>query len=90
MDLPTVAPYLFVQPAWGDAEARAMLDGISIIDYQNVTRGSMTRLRSTSPWDMQTITDVLRAENRTAGMKPARFMTMLRHAMSGVKVRSSW
>ena len=87
MDLSTAAPYLFVQPAWDDAEARAMLDVISITDYQNVMRGTVTRLRSTSPWDVQTITDALHAENRTAGIKPARFMTVLRHAMSGVKVR---
>jgi glutamyl-tRNA synthetase len=90
MDLPTAAPYLFVQPAWDDAEARAMLDdGISITDYQNVIRGTVTRLRSTSPWDVQSITDALHAENRTAGIKSARFMTVLRHAMSGVKVRDS-
>jgi hypothetical protein len=88
MDLPTAAPYLFVQPSWDDAEARAMLDdGISVTDYQNVMRGTVTRLRSTSPWDVRTITDALHAENRTAGIKSARFMTVLRHAMSGVKVR---
>jgi hypothetical protein len=88
MDLPTAGPYLFVQPAWDDAEARAMLDEISITDYQNVIRRTVTRLRSTtSPWDMQTITDALHVENRAAGIKPARFMTVLRHAMSGVKVR---
>jgi hypothetical protein len=87
MDLPTAAPYLFVQPAWDDAEARTMLDGISMTDYQNVMRGTVTRLRLTSPLDVQTITDALQAENRTAGIKPARFMTVLRHAMSGVKVR---
>ena len=88
MDLPTAAPYLFVQPAWDDAEARAMLDdGISTTDYQMVIRGTVTRLRSTSPWDVQCLTDALHAESRTAGIKPARFMTVLRHAMSGVKVR---
>ncbi len=89
MDLPTAAPYLFVQPAWDDAEARAMLDGSSIADYQNVLRGTAARLRSTSLWDVQTITDALHAENRAAEVKPARFMTMLRHAMSGVKVSFS-
>jgi len=85
MDLPTTAPYLFVHPAWDDAEARAMIDGISITDYQNVMRGTVTRLRSTSPWDVQTISDTLHAENKASGIKPARFMTVLRHAMSGVK-----
>ena len=91
MDLPTAAPYLFVQPAWDDAEARAMLDGISITDYQSVMRGTVTRLRSTtSPWGVQTIADALHAENKTAEIKPARFMTVLRHAMSGVKVRFYW
>jgi glutamyl-tRNA synthetase len=87
MDLPTAAPYLFVPPAWDDAEARAMLDGVSITDYQNVLRGTMTRLRSTSPWDVQTITGALHTENRVVEVKPAKFMTMLRHAMSGMKVR---
>ena len=87
MDLPTAAPYLFVQPAWDDAEAHAMLDGTSKTDYQNVMRGTVTRLRPTTPWDVQTITDALHAGNRTSGIKPARFMTVLRHAMSGVKVR---
>ncbi len=90
MDLPTTAPYLFVQPAWDDAEARAMLDGISTTDYQNVMRGTVTRLRSTSQWDVQTITDALHTESKIAGIKPARFMTVLRHAMSGVKVRFPW
>ena len=89
MDLPTAAPYLFVSPAWDDAEARAMLDGISITDYQNVLRGTVARLKSTSPWDAQTILNALHAENGAAGVKPVRFMTVLRHAMSGVKVRFS-
>jgi hypothetical protein len=88
MDLPTAAPYLFVPPAWDDAEARAMLDGISITEYQNVINGTVARLRSTSPWDVQTIINALHAENGAAGVKPARFMTVLRHAMSGVKVRA--
>jgi hypothetical protein len=87
MDLPTAAPYLFVPPAWDDAEARAMLDGISITEYQNVMRGTAARLGSTSPWDVQAIINTLHAENNAAGVKPARFMTALRHAMSGVKVR---
>jgi glutamyl-tRNA synthetase len=91
MDLPTAAPYLFVQPAWDDAEARVMLDGIPITDYQNVIRGTVTRLRSTtSPWDVRSITDALHTENRTTGINPVRFMTVLRHAMSGVKVRFHW
>lgn len=89
MDLPTAAPYLFVPPAWDDAEARAMLDGtsITITDYQNAIQRTVARLRSTSPWDVQTIINALHDENRAAGVKPARFMTVLRHAMSGVKVR---
>ena len=89
MDLPTAAPYLFVSPAWDDAEARAMLDGISITDYQNLIRGTVARVKSTSPWDAQTILNALHAENSAAGVKPVRFMTVLRHAMSGVKVRFS-
>ena len=87
MDLPTAAPYLFVPPAWDDAEARAMLDGISITEYQTVIYRTIARLGSTSPWDVQTILNTLHAENGAAGVNPARFMTVLRHAMSGVKVR---
>lgn len=87
MDLPTAAPYLFVPPAWDDAEARTMLDGFSITDYQNVIQGTVARLRSTSPWDVQTILNALHDENRAAGVKTATFMTALRHAMSGMKVR---
>ena len=87
MDLPTVAPYFFVPPAWADAEARAMLDGISMEDYQNVMRGTAERLKSASPWDTQTLTDALHAESsRAEAIKPAKFMTALRHAMSGIKV----
>ena len=87
MDLPTAAPYLFVPPAWDDAEARAMLDGISITDYQNAIQRTVARLRSTSPWDVQNIINALHDENRAAGLTSARFMTVLRHAMSGMKVR---
>jgi len=85
MDLPTAAPYFFVSPAWDDAEARAMLDGISLADYQAAIQGTAARLRSTSPGDVQAIADVLHTENKAAGIKPARFMTALRHAMSGMK-----
>ena len=87
MDLPTAAPYFFVPPAWHNAEARAMLDRISVTDYQNAIQRTATCLRSTSPWDVQAVADALHAENRATGVKPARFMTALRHAMSGVKVR---
>jgi glutamyl-tRNA synthetase len=85
MDLPTVAPYFFVPPAWADAEARAMLDGISTEDYQNAMRGTAERLKSASPWDRQTLADALHAGNRAEAIKPAKFMTALRHAMSGTK-----
>jgi hypothetical protein len=86
MDLPTVAPYFFVPPAWADAEARAMLDGISTEDYQNAMRGTAERLKSASPWDRQTLADALHAGSRAEAIKPAKFMTALRHAMSGTKV----
>jgi len=85
MDLPTAAPYFFVSPSWNDAEARAMLDGISLADYQATMQGTAARLRSTSPGGVQAITDVLHAENKATGVKAARFMTALRHAMSGMK-----
>jgi len=86
MDLPTAAPYFFVPPAWADAEARAMLDGISMEDYQNAMRGTAERLKSTSSqWDTQTLADALHAESREKAIKPAKFMTALRHAMSGIK-----
>jgi glutamyl-tRNA synthetase len=90
MDLPTAASYFFVLPAWDDAEARAMLDGISVTDYQAALRGTMERLKSTLSWDVPTLTDALHAQNRVAGIKPARFMTALRHATSGVKVKLSF
>ena len=90
MDLPTVAPYFFVPPAWADAEARAMLDGISTEDYQIVMRGTAERLKSASPWDMQTLADALHAESRAGAIKPAKFMTALRHALSGTKVNPSF
>jgi glutamyl-tRNA synthetase len=87
MDLPTAAPYFFVPPAWDNAEARAMLDGISLADYRATMQGTAARLRSTSWEDVSALADVLHAENRAAGIKLARFMTALRHAMSGMKVR---
>ena len=89
MDLPTAAPYFFVPPAWADAEARAMLDGLSMEDYQNVMRGTAEHLKSTSQWDTQTLADALHAESKTKAIKPAKFMTALRHAMSGIKVEPS-
>jgi len=87
MDLPTAAPYFFVPPAWEDAEARAMLNGSSQSDYRNAVQRTAARLGSSSPWNVQTIADTLHAENKVVGVKPARYMTTLRHAMSGVKVR---
>jgi hypothetical protein len=87
MDLPTAAPYFFVPPAWSDAEARAMLEGISMEDYLNAMRSTAERLKSASPWDTQTLADALHAESGGKAMKPAKFMTALRHAMSGIRVK---
>jgi hypothetical protein len=69
-----------------------MIDGISMEDYLNAMRGTLERLKSASSWDTQTLLDALHAESGTEAMKPAKFMTALRHAMSGIKVKPiiSW
>ena len=39
------------------------------------------------PWDQLGIADMLHEENGRLGLKPKTFMTVLRHALTGMKVR---
>ena len=56
---------------------------------ETVIRGLLSRLRSVlSSWDPATLTDVLHDENRKTSLKQKEYMTILRHALTGMKVRS--
>ncbi|KAI0271661.1 hypothetical protein BC834DRAFT_860664 [Gloeopeniophorella convolvens] len=85
MDLPTAAPYFFVEPAWADAEARAMLNATPVDFYKRVLQGTAERIQDAWPSSVQAIGDALHAEHAAMGGKVGKFMTVLRHAVSGVR-----
>ncbi|TFY71407.1 hypothetical protein EVG20_g1615 [Dentipellis fragilis] len=82
-DLPRLVPYFFVDPDWESDEAKAMFKGLSAADYQRVTGAVVRRL--TAAGGLQDIADILHDENAKSGLKPKPFMTVLRHAFTGMK-----
>jgi len=84
-DIPSLAPYLFVDPDLSSQEAKAIKQTIFADDYARALRNVRKRLeQAAEPWEQLDFVSIMRAENRRIGMKPKIFMTSLRLALSGM------
>ncbi|KAI0935754.1 hypothetical protein AcV5_004082 [Taiwanofungus camphoratus] len=85
-DLPTLAGYLFVDPDLSTSEARAMRASLSTETYLTVTRSLIHRLSTgASDWEKLDIASLLQEENSLANLKQKVYMTVIRHALTGLK-----
>lgn len=86
-DFPIQGSYLFVEPDYSTAEARRMSKSLSLAAYGKVLlslRKSLAKIEHT--WSETNISDVVHAEMKQSGLKAKQYMTMLRHAITGVEV----
>ncbi|EPQ61238.1 glutamyl-tRNA synthetase [Gloeophyllum trabeum ATCC 11539] len=87
---PFLAPYFFIEPDFFTAEAHEMVKSISPSEYSDVTRAVAARLEKPDiVWDQQNISAALHEESTKSGIKSRVFMTILRHALTGMKTGPS-
>ncbi|KAI0063242.1 glutamyl-tRNA synthetase [Artomyces pyxidatus] len=85
LDLPNSAPYLFIPPSYNGSEPWAMMAGIPPADGLVVLDQTKKRLAIVPDWNEKALADALHEENDASGLNSRAFMTVLRHALSGMK-----
>lgn len=88
-DVPSLAPFFFVEPDYELSEAHSMKRGLSADDYDHVLRRVILQLESSSPLTQSDIAVFLHDACEKTGLKSKVFMTALRHALSGMKAGPS-
>lgn len=88
-DVPTLAPFFFVDLDYDLPEAHSMKRGLSADDYDHVLRRVILQLESSSPLTQSDIAVFLHDACEKTGLKSKVFMTALRHALSGMKAGPS-
>jgi len=89
-DVPTLAPFFFVEPDYSLPEAQTMKRGLSADDYDHALRRVILQLESSkSPSTQSDIGVLLHDACEKTGLKQKVFMTALRHALSGMKAGPS-
>jgi len=87
-DVPSIGSFFFVDPDLSSEEARSIIESISASDRQNILEAVLRRVELTGTggsWEQLSFADILHEENTHLGLKPKTFMTVLRHALTGMK-----
>ncbi|KAF7964718.1 hypothetical protein HWV62_3671, partial [Athelia sp. TMB] len=91
-DIPSMGAFFFVDPDWAGSEAKGMLKGIEAQDQHKILDAVASRLRALQPtehdaewWTALPFSDILHSEIDALGVKSKEFMTVLRHALTGMK-----
>jgi len=84
-EIPSLAPYFFVEPDLRSEESRSMVKSIPVEEADMVLSSVISRLEDSPIWDEPEISRILREEIDTVRIKQKTFMTVLRHALSGMK-----
>jgi len=84
-EIPSLAPYFFIEPDLKSKEARLMVMSIPVEEAGAVLSSVISRLEDSPIWDEAEISQVLHEEMDALEVKQKTFMTVLRHALSGMK-----
>jgi len=86
-DITSIGPFFFIDPDLSSEEARSIIEPISTSDRQKILEAVLKRVEPPAEelWDQLDFTAVLHEENTRLGLKPKIFMTVLRHALTGMK-----
>ncbi|KAI8983303.1 glutamyl-tRNA synthetase [Trametes punicea] len=89
-DIPALGPFFFVEPDYSSPEAQKMRQSLSDNNYAAVADSLASRLRSIEvQWDVPSLSQVLHDENAKTSLKQKEYMTILRHALTGMKTGPS-
>lgn len=85
-DLPTLAPYFFVEPDLNTAEAFSMFKSLDRKVYGRIKGAILARIRDGDVrWDVASISAALHDEIAKLAVKPKAFMTVARCQLTGMK-----
>ncbi|OJT08520.1 Glutamate--tRNA ligase [Trametes pubescens] len=89
-DIPALGPFFFVEPDYTSAEAQKMRQSLPNDNYATVVESLLGRLRDLqTAWETATLSEVLHDENAKTSLKQKEYMTILRHCLTGMKVRTN-
>ncbi|EMD41465.1 hypothetical protein CERSUDRAFT_42474 [Gelatoporia subvermispora B] len=83
-ELPVLAPYFFVDPDFTSDEARALYEPLPREQYA-VSNLKERLAAETGSWGSLDLTSIIREEARKTGLPSKQYMTIMRHALSGMK-----
>ncbi|KAI0761628.1 glutamyl-tRNA synthetase [Trametes elegans] len=85
-DIPTLGAFFFVEPDYTTPEAQKMRQSLSSEDYSAVVNSLTARLRDAQvEWETGALSQLLHDEIAKTGLKQKEYMTVLRHALTGMK-----
>ncbi|EIW65117.1 glutamyl-tRNA synthetase [Trametes versicolor FP-101664 SS1] len=89
-DIPALGPFFFVEPDYTSAEAQKMRQLLPNDNYAMVVESLVGRLRGLeTAWETAALSEVLHDENAKTSLKQKEYMTILRHALTGMKTGPS-
>ncbi|KAI0358886.1 glutamyl-tRNA synthetase [Trametes cingulata] len=89
-DVPSLGSFFFVDPDYSSPEALKMRQSLPSQIYNTVVAGLASRLCSAEiPWDAARLSGLLHDEQAKTSMKQKEYMTILRHALTGMKTGPS-
>ncbi|KZT09062.1 glutamyl-tRNA synthetase [Laetiporus sulphureus 93-53] len=85
-DLPSLASFLFIEPDYTTEEAQSMRQSLPSDKYNAVVVGLRDRLQLlAAPWQTVNFVDLLHEEHAKLGINQKQYMTIVRHALTGMK-----
>ncbi|KAJ3483560.1 hypothetical protein NLI96_g6232 [Meripilus lineatus] len=88
LDIPSLAPYFFIEPDYSSEEACSLLATLPRDTYITALTDLKAHLTQAN-WDNLNIIDHFHAETARLGLKQKVYMTILRHALTGMKTGPS-
>ncbi|KAH9891169.1 glutamyl-tRNA synthetase [Cubamyces lactineus] len=88
-DIPSLGPFFFVEPDYSSSEAQRMKQSLSSEHYAAVVDSLVSCLSGGIQWEVATLSLVLHDENAKTSLKQKEYMTILRHALTGMKTGPS-
>ncbi|KAJ7650416.1 hypothetical protein FB45DRAFT_887895 [Roridomyces roridus] len=86
-DIVTLAPYLFVEPDYGSAEAKRMIRRLSKEQYNEILSNVYSVLADldAASWDAPKLLEAMNKEKEAKGTPTNMFLPAVRHAMTAMK-----
>ncbi|THH31563.1 hypothetical protein EUX98_g2616 [Antrodiella citrinella] len=89
-DIPMLAPYFFIDPDYSSDESQKMLKTLGDVSYVTALENLTARLSEQDVvWDNMDLSDLLHAQIQAITKSTKVYMTIIRHALTGMKAGPS-